>query len=141
MLSRTLAEQIFQAACRACDPERAVEGWLRDNARTPTPRRFGVAIGKASVAMARGAGPVHRGIVVTVDAADHSSLPAGWRAICSAHPLPDERSLAAAREVIEVIEAAGEEDEVLALISGGASALIEQPLVPLAELAAVTSAS
>jgi glycerate 2-kinase len=137
-LPRSLVDQVFAAACRVCDPERAVADWLGADTLEPR-RRFGVAIGKAALAMARGAGPVHRGIVVTPDPGD-AAVPAGWRVLVSSHPIPDERSVAAAHEVISVIEAAGEADLVLALISGGTSALVELPLVPLADFVALTSA-
>jgi hydroxypyruvate reductase len=137
-LPRSLLEQVFAAACRACDPERAVADWLRANPPEPR-RRFGIAIGKAAIAMARGAGPVHRGLVVTPDTSD-VALPAGWSVLVSSHPVPDERSVAAADAVIALVEAAGEGDLVLALISGGTSALVESPLVPLADFVALTSA-
>ena len=140
-LSRVPIEEVFVAACRACDPEAAVAAWLREPGEPVAgARRFGIAIGKAAVAMARGAGPVHRGIAVTVEGGDRAPVPAGWQVIVASHPVPDERSVAAAHAVIEVVEAAGPEDLVLALVSGGASALVELPLVPLAELVALTGA-
>jgi hydroxypyruvate reductase len=49
----------------------------------------------------------------------------------SAHPVPDERSLAAADAVCDLIASATAEDVVIALISGGASALIERPIAGL----------
>jgi hydroxypyruvate reductase len=56
------------------------------------------------------------------------------------HPVPDERSLAAGRAVRELVERAAPDDVVIALVSGGASALVEAPRVPLAELRALIGA-
>jgi hydroxypyruvate reductase len=58
---------------------------------------------------------------------DHRIVPAGWQVMIGAHPVPDARSEAAALAAIALVESARPEDHVLALISGGASALIEQP--------------
>jgi glycerate 2-kinase len=44
------------------------------------------------------------------------------------HPLPDEKSFMAARNVLSLVKKAGEKDLVLVLISGGGSALICHPL-------------
>jgi hydroxypyruvate reductase len=56
------------------------------------------------------------------------------------HPIPDERGVAAARQVAQLLEAAGERDLVLALISGGGSALLPLPVagVSLGEIQALT---
>jgi glycerate 2-kinase len=81
--------------------------------------------------MARGAGPVARGLVVAPQL-DGGLLPLGWTARDAAHPLPDERSVEAGAAVLELVQSAVPGELVLALISGGASSLIEQPTVPLA---------
>jgi hydroxypyruvate reductase len=102
--------------------------------------------------MARGLGPVEQGVIVipargdgvtrdvATGAIDFADVPSGWRVIESAHPFVDERSVIAAKAVREVVDAAGEGDVVLALISGGASALIEEPIdgITIEELAATT---
>ena len=43
------------------------------------------------------------------------------------HPIPDERGLRATREIIDLLQSAGEDDLVLCLISGGGSALLTSP--------------
>ncbi len=45
----------------------------------------------------------------------------------AAHPVPDERSVEGARRVLALAEAAGEDDLVICLISGGGSALLVAP--------------
>ncbi|MEO6777215.1 MAG: DUF4147 domain-containing protein [Kofleriaceae bacterium] len=128
-LDRLICEAMFRAAVAACDPAIRVRAHL---AATPIHGRliFGLAIGKAALAMARGAGPVFHGVCVT-HALDHLPVPQGWYVIESSHPVPDERSLAAADAVIDLVASAGPEDAVLALISGGASALVERPVAGL----------
>lgn len=58
------------------------------------------------------------------------------RILESAHPVPDERSLAAGAAIADFIAASPEEAQVLFLISGGASSLVEAliPGVTLADL-------
>jgi len=130
VISRAVCEDVFRAAVAACDPTAPVREAV---ARlVPLERAvIGFAVGKAALAMARAAGPVARGIVVAPQL-DGGLLPMGWTARDAAHPLPDERSVAAGAAVLELVQSAEPDELVLALISGGASSLIEQPTVPLA---------
>ena len=56
------------------------------------------------------------------------------------HPIPDERGVAGARQIAQLLEQATERDLVIALISGGGSALLTLPAegISLAELQALT---
>ena len=96
---------------------------------------LGFAVGKAAIAMARAAGPIPCGLVVSPHGTT-GALPPGWTGMTAGHPEPDDASVAAGAAVRALVESAGPDDVVLALISGGASALIEQPRVPLAEFRA-----
>jgi glycerate-2-kinase len=128
-LSRALAEAVLREVITACDPERRVRGVLGDPRYAELldgRRRLALAVGKAALAMARGAGEVVDGLAV-VPAGGAGALPRGWRVIEAAHPVPDERSLAAGIALHALVAGAGERDVVLALISGGASALAELP--------------
>ncbi|HSD90608.1 MAG TPA: DUF4147 domain-containing protein [Kofleriaceae bacterium] len=125
MLTRQVCEAAFSDAVRACDPAERVRAAL---AREPVRGEavLGLAIGKAAHAMARGAGPVSRGLVVA--ASDHGPpLPEGWELLLASHPVPDATSLAAAVAAVALVESARSQDVVIALISGGASALVELP--------------
>lgn len=126
MIPRAVCEAVLREAVAACDPAARVRGALGDGALLGERDVFAIAIGKAALAMARGAGPVARGCAVAPQL-DGAPLPLGWTARDAAHPEPDLRSVAAAEAVIDVIEEAGPGDVVLALISGGASALVELP--------------
>jgi hydroxypyruvate reductase len=144
MIDRAICEAVFAEAVAACDPAARVRDALArpDLAVRLVGRELvGMAIGKAAREMARGAGPVARGVAVSaVD--DGEPLPAGWRAMLAAHPIPDGRSVAAAAAIDQLVGSVPPDGAVLALVSGGASALVEQPApgVTLDELRAVTSA-
>ena len=102
------------------------------------------AIGKASVAMACGLSellsPTFRaeGIVVAPSLA--SNVPSGFRAIAAGHPVPNDGSFAAGRAILDLLATANERTLVFFLLSGGGSALVEQPLdatVGLADMQAL----
>lgn len=104
-----------------------------------------VAIGKAAIAMAAGAQDLlgdrfERGYVLTVDGPDASALDERWTVYRAGHPLPDQRGLDVTNALIEVVEGLNADDVVVALISGGGSALFEAPREPLtlADFAEVT---
>ncbi len=122
MIPREECERAFHEAVAACDPAKLVREALAGEVFD-----VGLAVGKAALAMARGAGPVARGLAVA-PVLDGAPLPLGWTARDSAHPVPDARSIAAAEAAIELVRSAGKGDRVLALISGGASALVECPI-------------
>jgi hydroxypyruvate reductase len=69
------------------------------------------------------------------------SLSPGLRICEAGHPIPDERGVAGARRIAQLLEQATERDLVLALISGGGSALLTLPAegIELAELQSLTN--
>lgn len=83
--------------------------------------------GKAAIGMARACAdelPNARGLVVAQRAsADIGAI----RILAGAHPIPDERSVAAAQVMLDLFRSAGPDDEILFLLSGGASALMALP--------------
>ena len=135
-------QEIFEAGLTAADPQRAVRRALEleDSAILAAEKRFEprrvfvLAAGKAAGAMAQAAEEllgekVSGGLVVTKDG--HDPGPEGFETVFASHPEPDERSVEAARRVQELAESLGEEDLLLALISGGASALLADPAPPI----------
>ncbi len=101
-----------------------------------------VAAGKAAWQMAKTAWEclgqrIDRGIVITKY--DHVMGPIG-NLICreAGHPIPDENSFSATRQALEMVSELTEYDTVLFLLSGGGSALLEDPLVPRQELQDIT---
>jgi glycerate 2-kinase len=130
MIDRATCEAAFLAAVVACDPAVRVRAALQRQALGD--RVVGLAIGKAALAMARGAGSVTRGLVIT-NALDASPVPPGWSAIVSSHPHVTSASVQAGLRALALVESVAPDDVLLALISGGASALVEVPRVGLEE--------
>ncbi|MBP6107621.1 MAG: DUF4147 domain-containing protein [Steroidobacteraceae bacterium] len=101
-----------------------------------------VAIGKAAAAMAQGAvaalGSQIAGgvIVVPVDHVPAGFNPAahGLHVTYGSHPLPDEASLVAGQRVVDFVTALDADAQMLFLVSGGASSLVDW-LIPEATLA------
>src|SRR5262245_44898632 len=81
---------------------------------------------------------VSTGLVVVK--AGHLAPARRIRLIQAGHPVPDERGVSAAREILALAATARADDLVLALVSGGASALTPAPTPPitLADKQAVT---
>lgn len=146
--------RVFQAGVAAVEPHAAVrtslyrdgdllafgDGWIN---LTEVDRCVILAFGKASVPMASAAAAVlhdqrTEGVVV-------SNAPveiAGLEVMPATHPVPDERSVAAARRLVEVAGSAGNRDLAVVLISGGGSALLTLPAegIRLTDMAATTRA-
>ena len=138
VIDRAQAEAVLRDVIAACDPARRVREALAEPAiaaRLAGRRRVAFAAGKAALAMARGAGEVAAGIAVVPRGAG-GALPAGWRRMEAAHPEPDAASVAAGQAVRQLVISAAAGDVVLALMSGGASALIEVPIGTLDALVA-----
>ena len=129
---------ILSAGLAAADPKDAVlrsvrlEGntILAGGERFEADRVFVLAAGKAAGAMARAAEELlgerlAGGLVVTKD--EHAPGPENMETIFAAHPEPDERGVEAARRAEELAGSLRDGDLLLALISGGASALLADP--------------
>jgi glycerate 2-kinase len=135
-------EEIWAAGLAAADPERAVgralaleeDAIVADGTSFEAERVFVVAAGKAAGTMGRAAeellgDKISGGLVVTKDG--HDPGPEDFEVVFASHPEPDERGVEAARKVQELAESVGEGDLLLALISGGASALLADPSPPI----------
>ena len=106
-----------------------------------------LAIGKAASGMTLGAQEVlgqrlQQGLVITKYQHGDAQLSADSRLQCieSAHPVPDQASLDAGRLLVEFLQRVPAEDELLVLISGGASSLVEllPPEMQLSDLSRMT---
>lgn len=120
----------YAVGVRAVEGEGVTHAWL--SAHPPAGPVAVIALGKAAGAMARGAQRalgtlLDRGLVVAK--AGHADIAgvdaARFRIVEAAHPLPDERSLAAGRALLDFVVALPPGMPAVVLISGGASALVE----------------
>lgn len=135
---REQAITIFQSAVQAVQPQHLLPrhimlddkhlelggvSFLRDGIR----HIYVIGAGKASAAMARETelilgNAIAEGIVVTKY--DHG-LPLQYiRCLEAGHPIPDDAGIAASEEIMALLQKADDHDVVIALISGGASALL-----------------
>lgn len=93
-----------------------------------------IAIGKASVAMARGLAevlaPDLRSTGIVVAPSPFALLPEGFELIVAGHPIPNEGSFAASRAILDSLSGLTERALVFFLLSGGGSSLVELPLDP-----------
>ncbi|MCA1555052.1 MAG: glycerate-2-kinase family protein, partial [Chloroflexi bacterium] len=136
---RADALRIYHAALRAADAYAAVQRNLHIGdhalrvgthsvALAPKSRIVVVGAGKAGARMAQAVEQVcsehlHGGIVSVKD--EHQAPTERIEIRPASHPLPDERSLANGRAIIEQVHGLTHDDVVLCLISGGGSALME----------------
>lgn len=138
--TETFLRQLFDKAVEVADPMRSLAGFLPERSKG---RVIVVGAGKASARMAEAVeaawGPCE-GLVIT--RYGYGRRCRGIEIVEAAHPVPDENGLKATARMLDLVRAAGEEDFVLALISGGASALLVAPAegVSLAEKQAVNAA-
>ncbi|MDA8870517.1 glycerate kinase [Rhizobiaceae bacterium] len=125
---RALLQRLLQIGIAAADPAFAVPRHLPE---PPAGRTYVVAAGKAAASMAKAvedawpAGAPLSGIALTRDG--HGLPCRRIEVLEAAHPVPDERGPAAARRILAEAEALGPNDLLLALISGGGSALLALP--------------
>ena len=127
------ADTIISAAIGSVLPDAAVKRAL-EGKEFPG-KVILVAAGKAAWQMAKaacGCVRVDGGIVITKYG--HVTEPlAGLRCREAGHPVPDENSFSATREALSLVSGLEERDTVLFLLSGGGSALFEDPLISAGE--------
>lgn len=130
---RAVVIDLLTAALDRVDPYRAVERTINehpellDRSDHPDGRLIVLAFGKAAPAMARAIGDAVRVDAGTVVSNHLEPVPPPLELMVSGHPLPDERSVAAARRLLGLAREATERDLVVCLISGGGSSLAELP--------------
>lgn len=100
-----------------------------------------IAIGKAAATMAQAMieildspehGPIRSGLVVAPEIPERRLE--SFRYVAGGHPYPTGGSLEGARAALELVSNLDREDLVIFLISGGGSAIFEQPLDPAVTL-------
>lgn len=124
--ARSILTSLFDAAIAAADPESIIRNHLPPQ---PTGRTVVVGAGKGVAQLARALerhweGPL-QGVVVTrygfgVDCPR-------IRVLEAAHPVPDRAGFDGAMQLLEAVSGLGPDDLVIALICGGASALLPCP--------------
>jgi glycerate 2-kinase len=138
---RQHAREIFQAALRAVDPVEAILRYVKpvEDGLQIGEHRFKFAdydrilvagTGKAGAPMAKAlegllGDRISDGVIVVKEG---HGLPLQHVRIHEAgHPVPDDRGIRGAEDVLSLVNAAGERDLVICVISGGGSALLVAP--------------
>ncbi|HTG12812.1 MAG TPA: glycerate-2-kinase family protein, partial [Candidatus Eisenbacteria bacterium] len=134
MSLREAARSVFDAALRAADVDPLVRRALADVRPAARGRVVVVGAGKASGAMAAAAegalgDRIAGGLVVVKDG--YLASTARVLLVEAGHPVPDARGEAAAHRIRALAEAAGADDLLLVLVSGGGSALTPAPVPPI----------
>lgn len=141
MTPQELLRALFDRAVAVADPMESLAGFLPP--RPTGGRVVVVGAGKASARMAEAVeaawGPCE-GLVIT--RYGHARPTRGIEIVEAAHPVPDQAGVEATLRMLALLEGLGEGDFVLALISGGASALLCAPAgdITLAEKQALSRA-
>ena len=121
---------LFEAAVDAALPERMIQRFLPEK---PAGRVIVVGAGKASAQMGQAfetawfekyAEPVE-GVIVT--RYDYGCECRFLKVLEAAHPVPDEAGQIAAQKLLDTVSGLTQDDLVVALISGGGSALLPCP--------------
>ncbi|TIL71266.1 MAG: glycerate kinase [Mesorhizobium sp.] len=123
---KTFLATIFNAAVAAADPQRTIRDHLP---AMPKGRTIVIGAGKGSAQMAAAFEKVWDGPIDGLVATRY-----GYGATCqhieiieAAHPVPDAAGLEASRRLLEKVQGLTADDLVVALISGGGSALLPAP--------------
>jgi hydroxypyruvate reductase len=125
---KQLLVESFHAAVAAADPLRILPAHLP---APPQGRTVVVGAGKAAASMALAvenhwpASAPLDGIVIT--RYRHGLLTNRIKVVEAGHPVPDESGEKAAREILRLAQSLGADDLLLALVSGGGSALLSLP--------------
>jgi glycerate 2-kinase len=124
---KTFLRQLFDAAVAAADPKLCVPPHLPDP--PPNGRTLVIGAGKASAVMAQAVEANFKGELsgLVITRYGYAKPCERIEIVEAAHPVPDIAGLHAAERMVELVSALGEDDLCLALISGGASALLTLP--------------
>jgi len=125
--ARDVLRRIFDAAVASADPLVAVAKHLPPK---PAGRCIVVGAGKASAAMAAAIDTAWPDVDVSgfvVTRFGHAVDTGRIRIVEASHPVPDAMSETAAREILQAVQGLTEDDLVVAMMSGGGSALLVSP--------------
>jgi glycerate 2-kinase len=123
---KDLFQQLFNAAVEAAHPMHAIRQVLPER---PKGRLIVIGAGKSTGEMAKAFEAAWEGLIEGAIVVPH-----GHEVECdqievlhSRHPVPDQAGLLATKRLFDLARSAGEDDLVVALISGGGSSLLPAP--------------
>lgn len=127
---------LFQSAVNSADPALALTRAIAAHPLPPQPaagRTVLLAVGKAAVPMMRAARDLfpEADTALVITNTENKTEISGVQLLCGGHPLPDEASAAAGRAALDLAKGLQSGDRLIALISGGGSALMVAPAAGL----------
>lgn len=125
--------RMWSAGLEAVAPQTSLPRHLPQD--RPAGRQCLFALGKAALPMAQAAcrtiGYDHGLVIAPLGTARPADLPQGIALLCAPHPLPDESSILAARAARAFVQSLAPDDRLVALVSGGGSAMMAEPVAGL----------
>jgi hydroxypyruvate reductase/glycerate 2-kinase len=140
---------IFSAAVNAVNPYNCVKYRFKENFILINDKQLDIrcfdnvyliGFGKASVGMSQAVCDsvnVKEGIVITNDPVRKVDSKAVFTFVGN-HPIPIQNNVIGTDKIIELVEKLREKDLLIVLISGGGSALLSKPRIPLGDLQSTT---
>jgi hydroxypyruvate reductase len=131
--------RILSAALAAVNPGEAVQRYLQDHPLPQARRVFAFGLGKASIPMTQALSRITHltdALIITKHASPLEFEPVTL--IEGGHPVPNIHSQEAGQAALDFVSTLGEDDLLVCLLSGGGSALMTAPLVPLEDLQTLT---
>jgi hydroxypyruvate reductase len=140
-LKESQALAIFHSALAAADPERAVLEHVRCDGQTLIVDRQRYPLSRFDRIRVVGAGKASARMALALTNLLGKRVTDGWVNVpdgtktrlrkihlhAAGHPVPDERGVIGARRIAQIAQESGKRDLILAVISGGASALMPLP--------------
>ncbi len=125
------AKKIIHDAIHASLPDEAVKKAISGKSFDFQGKVIVISIGKAAWNMAKAAAEniphtIDTGIILTKYGHSQGNLK-GFTILEAGHPLPDENTINGTKKIIDAVSNLTEKDIVFFLVSGGGSALFEQP--------------
>ena len=135
-----LVAHVLVSAFDSVEPGAAVKKYLRDHPLPAGRKIFAFGLGKAACAMTQALvdeTPLADALVVTKYASNLSGVHVS--VIEGNHPIPGEASLQAGIAATKFLSQLTQDDLLVCLISGGGSALMTAPRIPITDLQMLTS--
>lgn len=133
--------RVLASAVNAVEPGAAVKKYLHENPLPVAKRIFSFGLGKAALAMTSALADeteLSDSLIITKHASPLRLEPV--TVILGDHPVPGMGSLAAGNAALNFVSQLAPDDLLVCLVSGGGSALMTAPNIPLADLQSLTSA-
>ena len=138
MSLREDAKKIYSSSLATLEPRGTIFNYLKKNQIIPLNYKniYPIAFGKASISMMSGfldyltkdfPDISIKGKPIVVSNTTDEKIEYDVDLLFSSHPVPNEKSILAGNSIINYISSSTEDDLVIFLISGGASALISKP--------------